>query len=100
MRSKYENTVVTALRRGWFIEEIIDLIESIEAMTIHNIAKRHGLKARHATPSLMLSRRMAIDADSFGEEATAAKHRVQVSTVKRRVRQWLLVEESRGVPVR
>jgi uncharacterized protein (DUF433 family) len=96
MRSKYENTVVTALKRGWFIEEIEQELRSIEAMTIHNIAKRHGLKARHATPSLMLSKRIAIDAASLGDEATAAKYRVQVSTVRRRVRQWLSIEKSRN----
>lgn len=86
--SKYENTVVRCLRERWFIEEIEGLIGSIEATTIHRIAKRHGLKAKHAPkrPDFMRTKRIAESASDIGVESTAGLFRLSPETVRQKVR--------------
>jgi len=84
-RSKYENTVVTALRQGWTIEDIFDeLPQIIDPMTIHNIAKRHGLKARHESREQQRSRQLAKEARQYGVASVAARQRSENLSNERR----------------
>ncbi len=87
-QSKYENTVVRCLHERWFIEEIEAFIRGIEATTIHRIAKRHGMKARHAPkrPDFMRTKRIAESANDIGIESTAGLFRLQPETVRQKVR--------------
>lgn len=83
IRSKYENTVIAALRRGWTIEQIQHELPRItDPMTIHNIAKRHGLKARHATRHENRKRRVAVLAKRFGVGYAAAELGLSENTVR------------------
>lgn len=86
--SKHEQTVCRAIRERWFIEEIEELIGSIEATTIHRIAKRHGLKAKHAPkrPDFMRTKRIAESASDIGVESTAVLFRLSPETVRQKVR--------------
>jgi len=93
--SKYENTVVRCLCERWFIEEIEGLIRGIEATTIHRIARRHGLKARHAPtrPDFMRTKRIAESASDIGVESTAGLFRLSPETVRQKVRLLPRLEE-------
>jgi len=94
MTSKYENTVVTALRQGWYIEEIEQELPSIEAMTIHNIAKRHSMKARHCPKGFMRLKAMATTEGKLGAPAAAAEFHITTATVRANVsRYWQLEHE-------
>jgi hypothetical protein len=94
MTSKFENTVVTALRQGWFIEEIEQLIPSIEAMTVHNIAKRHRMKARHCPKGFMRLKAMAATEGKLGAPAAAAEFHITTATFRASVsRYWRLEKE-------
>ena len=80
--SKYENTVVRALREAWYIEEIQQLIH-MEATTIQRIAKRHNLIARHAprSPNYMRHKAIATALVTMGRFDAARKFKIVPTVV-------------------
>ena len=80
--SKHEQTVQRAIRDGWYIEEIQQVIH-IDPMTIHRIAKRHGLRARHAPhrPDFMRLKAISEAAKEGGYAHAARVFRVSISTI-------------------
>lgn len=73
MASKHELTILAALRDHWYIEEIQQLTKITDVMKIHGIAKRNGLKAKHApiSPNFMRHKAIAEAAKSGGTKHAA-----------------------------
>lgn len=94
--SKHEQTVLRALRDAWYIEEIQQLIH-IDPLTIHRIAKRNGLRARHAPHRPNFMRHKAIHAAAMdGGYAYAARlFRVSISTVNMTCDRFRKMEKQR-----
>jgi uncharacterized phage protein gp47/JayE len=88
--TKHEQTIVAALKEGWYIEEIEELpgLSKVEPLTIHNVAKRHHLKAKHAPKGYMRRKRIAADVRRYGLESTLATSGLQVSTVRRYAKEF------------
>jgi hypothetical protein len=95
--SKHEQTVLRALRDGWYIEEILQLFH-MDPMTIHRIAKRNGLRARHAPhrPNFMRLKAIYAAAKEGGYQHAARLFRLSISTVNTHCDRFLQLERERS----
>lgn len=91
--SKHEQTVLRALRDGWYIEEIEELTGK-DSFSIFRLARRHGLNARHAPtrPDFMRARAIAHSVESVGDIQTSIKYRICLSTVWAHVKRYREME--------
>ena len=95
--SKHEQTVHRAIRDGWYIEEIQQLVGRIEATTIHRIAKRHGMKARHAPkrPDFMRLKEITRTVNDCGVDVAASLFRIHPDMVRVHCRRFAELDRQR-----